>query len=147
MSAVAEFLFAVCSSSLIFSVITFLLPEKSGKAARLVASVFVLTVILKAGITAASSLPEIKTDVSQTASEYDRNGYIADITATALKKVIEERLRFAGCSFSEISVAVVYAEEGFSDLNISVTVEGERDKEIAQSVSRELNTEFEIRIG
>ena len=147
MSILSEFLFAVCSSALIFSLITFLLPEKSGEAVRLVASVFVLTVILKSGVRAVSSLPEIKTELSYVTSEYDKNGYVEDMTETAIKNVVEERLKFAGCSYTDVNISVTYTEEGFSDLYVSVTVESEKDAETAQRVGRELQTEFDIMIG
>ena len=147
MNAVSEFIFSTCASALIFGIITFILPEKGvGKTARLVAAVFVLTVILKAGTSAILSLSKPKTEVNEETAQYDRDGYISDITEKALKKVIEEKLLFAGCSFSETEISVAYTEDGFSDLKITVMVKSEEDKIIAESVSRSLETEFDIRV-
>lgn len=147
MNAISEFLFSVCTSALIFTVITFILPEEgAGKTARLVAAVFVLTVILKAGASAALSLSKTETGIVDKADEYDRDEYISRISSQAVKKVIEDKLRFAGCSYSEVEVTVAYTEDGFSDLNITVKVNSEEDRAIAENVSREIATEFIIRV-
>lgn len=147
MSALSEFLLSACAGALIFAVIAFVLPEKgAGRTARLVASVFVLTVILKSGISAVISVSEVKTEIYEQSDEYDRNKYISKLSAEAIKRVIEEKLLFAGCSYSETEVSVVYTEDGFSDLKVTVTVDSEEDRMIAESVSRALETEFEIRV-
>lgn len=147
MSAVSEFLFSVCGSALVFAVITFMLPEEgAGKTVRLVAAVFVLTVILKAGTSAILSLTKAETGIVDKAEEYDRNEYISTLSAEAIKRVIEDKLRFSGCFYSEAEVTVVYTEDGFSDLNVTVKVNSEEDRAIAESVSREIKTEFIIRV-
>lgn len=151
MTAAGTFILSVCAGTLIFSLIMFIVPDKgSGKAVRIAAAAFMLTVILRSAAETVTEFEDVfagQDRQTSSADTLDSDAYIGMQASLALRTVIADRLTAAGCDFSDLTVNAVYSDGSFQQVTVSLWVPDTDDAVLARQTAEELGLDFDIETG
>ena len=147
MNAVGSFVMSVAASALMFSLCMFVLPKEGcGKTARLIAAVFMMTLVIKGMLNLSHNASDVL-DISMNKDEqYSGDEYICMQAELAIESVVSDRLVAAGCEPCSVTAEAVYENGEFVSLDIYVTVTSKDDEEVALQVGKSLNKELHITV-
>ena len=149
MENLSGFILSVCAASMIFTLITAVVPQnKNSNALKTAAAAFLLLVMLKSATSAVKNtdLGFLKSGSAQADTPYT-DEYIEKTASEALREMIAKKLAKNGCEYTDLFVKVSYDDGNFCDIEVCLTVENDVSKRIASAVADELKLDFIITSG